>query len=428
MRCLIAAAAVIVLSLTVQQAAAQTFSFQNESTYVDETHIMHVLGEVKNDSPAAVKDVIITAAFYDKSGKLLTQNQTPSKLRVINTGQVAPFDIPYYDTATVDKVGDYKLSAAGQSADKKSLGIRILSSQSRLDVLGVYYINVEARNDGSDIATNPGIVATLYDKDGRVVAIGEALAEGGGKVTEMAPGQEAGFGIAVAERLQTYKAVRYTLVADSDQYLSNIVASQAAGLGANANNNYTNNTKSGCLIATAAFGSELAPQVQQLRTFRDGIALKTLAGSSFMSVFNTWYYSFSPSVADYERQQPWLQATVKTAIYPLLGILDLSAGVYDLAGREGEAGIVGAGLAASSLIGLLYFAPVSSALIVADRRKRWDLARAKYVLVGAWAASLIAVVAGELFASTDVLMFGTALLVMSTISTVILALVRIVRL
>ena len=427
MRRLIAAAAVILLSLTVQQAMAQTFSFQNQSTYVDETHIMHVLGEVKNDSSAAVKDVIVTAAFYDKEGKALAPNQVTSKLRVINPGQSAPFDIPYYDTATVDKVGDYKLSAVGKSADTKPVAIKILSSQSRLDVLGVYYINVQARNDGSDTATNPGIIATLYDKDGHVVAIGEALAEGGDKVTEMAPGQEAGFGVAVAERLQTYKAVRYALVADSDQYLSNVVTTQAAGLGANANNNYTNSTKSGCLIATAAFGSELAPQVQQLRTFRDGIALKTLAGSSFMNVFNTWYYSFSPSVADYERQQPWLQATVKTAIYPLLGILDLSAGVYDLAGHDGEAGIVSAGLTASSLIGLLYFAPVSAVLILADRKRRWDLARAKYMLVGAWAASLIAVGAGELSASAPVLMFGTALLVMSVISTVILAVFRAVR-
>ena len=40
-----------------------------------------------------------------------------------------------------------------------------------------------------------------------------------------------------------------------------------------------------------------------------------------MKVFNTVYYSFSPQVAEYEREQPWLQATVKVALYPLFGIL-----------------------------------------------------------------------------------------------------------
>jgi peptide/nickel transport system substrate-binding protein len=240
----------------------------------------------------------------------------------------------------------------------------------------------------------------------------------------MAPGQDAGFAIVVAERLQTYKAVRYSLVADSDQYLSKVIDFKAAGLGATAQPaNGTNN--SGCLIATAAFGSELAPQVQQLRGFRDNIALQTMAGSSFMQVFNAWYYSFSPAVADYERQAPWLKSAVQVAIYPLLGILDLSTAVHGALGFSSEAAIVGAGLTASSLIGLVYFAPVSAALVAT--RKRWKVGRVKYVLVAAWAASLAAVVAGEIAASPEALMFGTALLVLSAISTVVIAIGRAIR-
>ena len=63
----------------------------------------------------------------------------------------------------------------------------------------------------------------------------------------------------------------------------------------------------GCLIATAAFGSELAPQVRFLRNFRDQHIMSTSASPSFMSIFNTWHYSFSPRIADYEQEQPWLQ-------------------------------------------------------------------------------------------------------------------------
>ncbi|HXG08042.1 MAG TPA: CFI-box-CTERM domain-containing protein, partial [Nitrososphaera sp.] len=50
---------------------------------------------------------------------------------------------------------------------------------------------------------------------------------------------------------------------------------------------------SGCLIATAAFGSELTPQVQYLRNFRDSYILSTASGAAFMNAFNTVYYSFS---------------------------------------------------------------------------------------------------------------------------------------
>ena len=57
----------------------------------------------------------------------------------------------------------------------------------------------------------------------------------------------------------------------------------------------------GCLIATATFGSELAPEVQKLREIRDNSLLQTESGEKFMNSFNDFYYSFSPIVADYER-------------------------------------------------------------------------------------------------------------------------------
>jgi hypothetical protein len=113
---------------------------------------------------------------------------------------------------------------------------------------------------------------------------------------------------------------------------------------------------SGCLIATAAYGSELSPQVQYLRNFREQYILSTAAGSAFMSTFNSVYYSFSPQVADYEREQPWLQSIVKAGLYPLFGILMISERAHFGAGG-GEMGAVMAGVIASSLIGATYLLP-----------------------------------------------------------------------
>jgi len=79
----------------------------------------------------------------------------------------------------------------------------------------------------------------------------------------------------------------------------------------------------GCLIATAAYGSEMSQQVQLLRELRDNTVLGTDSGSSFMSTFNSIYYTFSPTIADWERQSPIFKNTVRIAITPLLTSLSI---------------------------------------------------------------------------------------------------------
>ena len=79
----------------------------------------------------------------------------------------------------------------------------------------------------------------------------------------------------------------------------------------------------GCLIATATYGSEMALEVQQLRELRDNSLLQTESGTSFMGVFNDVYYSFSPIIADYERENPIFKEAVKLAITPMISSLSI---------------------------------------------------------------------------------------------------------
>ena len=79
----------------------------------------------------------------------------------------------------------------------------------------------------------------------------------------------------------------------------------------------------GCLIATATFGSELAPQVQQLRELRDNTILSTESGTAFMTGFNQFYYSFSPTIADLERENPVFKEVVKLTLTPMISSLSL---------------------------------------------------------------------------------------------------------
>ena len=120
----------------------------------------------------------------------------------------------------------------------------------------------------------------------------------------------------------------------------------------------------GCLIATATFGSELAPQVQFLRELRDNTVLQTEYGASFMIGFNQFYYSFSPVIADYERENPAFKEVVKISLTPLLTSLTLLQYV-DI---DSESEMLGYGIGIILLnIGMYFVAP--AVLIMKVQRK-----------------------------------------------------------
>ena len=110
----------------------------------------------------------------------------------------------------------------------------------------------------------------------------------------------------------------------------------------------------GCLIATATFGSEMAPQVQFLRELRDNTVLQTESGSAFMAGFNQFYYSFSPAIADYERENPAFKEAVKITLTPLLTSLTL----LQYADIDSESEMLGYGISVILLnIGMYFIAP-----------------------------------------------------------------------
>ena len=120
----------------------------------------------------------------------------------------------------------------------------------------------------------------------------------------------------------------------------------------------------GCLIATATFDSELAPQVQQLRELRDNTLLQTESGSIFMTGFNKFYYSFSPTIADWERQNPAFKEAVKVAITPLL----TSLSILNYVDMDSEAEVLGYGISLILLnVGMYLAAPVGIGIVIARK-------------------------------------------------------------
>ena len=126
----------------------------------------------------------------------------------------------------------------------------------------------------------------------------------------------------------------------------------------------TPNFEGGCLIATATYGSELSPQVQMLREIRDNSLLDTNSGTSFMNSFNEFYYSFSPYIADYERENPAFREAVKVGITPMISSLL----ILNYVEIDSEAKVLGYGISLILLnVGMYFVAP---AIVILAIKKR----------------------------------------------------------
>jgi len=80
-----------------------------------------------------------------------------------------------------------------------------------------------------------------------------------------------------------------------------------------------------CFIATAAYGTETASQLDVLRDFRDQVLLGNALGSRFVEA----YYKVSPPVADFIERNDFLRAVVREALVnPVVNLLQWSQDLW----------------------------------------------------------------------------------------------------
>ncbi|UCH01534.1 MAG: hypothetical protein JSV20_06645 [Candidatus Bathyarchaeota archaeon] len=186
---------------------------------------------------------------------------------------------------------------------------------------------------------------------------------------------------------------------------------------------FTVKKKSMCIIATTTYGSELSSEVQFLRNFRDYTVMATFAGNSFMTVFNQFYYSFSPKVAATISSNDNVRRVVKVMLYPLMGILHLSSAVFSLFHFNPELGVVMAGLVASTLIALVYLVPWT---VLVSVLKKYTPSKKLIRWVGLiCGGSMVGLTLAEVTKAFLLMMVSTGLFVLCTMSLSTLVSIRI---
>ena len=81
----------------------------------------------------------------------------------------------------------------------------------------------------------------------------------------------------------------------------------------------------GCFIATAAYGTPTAEQIDVLREFRDTVLLESTAGSQFVAL----YYRFSPPVADFISESSFLRTLVRELMVdPIVWVVEATEDIW----------------------------------------------------------------------------------------------------
>jgi peptide/nickel transport system substrate-binding protein len=386
------------------------------------------LQKMKNENfvPAALKEVVSpaqAAARYDASIKWIEDHGHA----IISNGA---FYLDNYNTAG----GTITIKAFRDSSYPFEVGHWSKYTQPKLaDITNVNVPRAVAIGQPASVsldltvAGQPSSDATVAyfvsNKDSQIVAQGSATSDGVGKFKFDLPAAD-------TEKL-TPGPNQLKIFASSNEARRFVISTNTIlATSTPSGNPEDNKTRidptlppqqpSGCLIATAAFGSELTPQVQYLRNFRENYILSTSSGAAFMNAFNSVYYSFSPQVADYERGQPWLQSAVKAGLYPLFGILMVSERAHFIA--SGEIGSIISGSLASMLIGAVYLWPAG---LSARVQNRFSVATKISLLTlgAALAMTFLGLVAGSSFLLT----FSTPLIVLSIAAASALVAGRVVR-
>jgi len=203
---------IVSLSLLFSSAWAQVYII-NDQQYVNEEGTLHIVGEIENNSSVPLNQIVVTATFYDIYDKILDITTTNSIQETIMPGKKGPFDL-IFTNKIIPQIYRYSLNIEYKPAEHKIESLEILSSNIKRDVLDNFIISGTITNHDQRTANTIVIIATLYDKEGKVVATSKSYTE----PEYLKAGGITPFLIYVPDKSQSQKAVDYSLMVESEEY------------------------------------------------------------------------------------------------------------------------------------------------------------------------------------------------------------------
>ena len=183
----------------------------NDHKYIGDDGTIHIVGEIINESDKPINQVNVVAIFYS-DGSSVYQASTENLTNIIMPGMKGAFDLMM--TEDIGHVDYYLLDIDFKITQPKDQVIEIVSSEFTYGPLDNIVIQGIVANNGDITANMVKVIATLYDRDGNVVAVSEARTE----PDYLRANDESFFVIPILEKTQIDKIVDYSLIAESEEY------------------------------------------------------------------------------------------------------------------------------------------------------------------------------------------------------------------
>ena len=186
---------------------------QNDQTYIGDDGMLHIVGEIQNNSKSPLNKINILAVLIDENGNEIDEIHGKIMSNILMPGMKGSFDIITNEKILDEKLV-YDLGFEYKLAAPKSQVIEIVSSELTRDKLNNVVISGTIENNGEITANMINVVATLYDRDGKVLTVSKVQHQ----PDFLRAGEESHFLVPIYEKNQSLNAVDYTIVAESDEY------------------------------------------------------------------------------------------------------------------------------------------------------------------------------------------------------------------
>ena len=195
---------------TIPSAFAEVY-IDNDRKYLGDDGTIHIVGEIINESNQPINQVNVIAIFYS-DGNSIYQTSTENLTNMIMPEMKGVFDLMV--TEDIGHVDYYTLDIDFKVTQPKDQVIEITSSEFTYGPVDNIAIQGTVTNNGEITANMVKVVATLYDRDGDVVAVSQTRTE----PDYLRVNDESFFLIPILDKTQANDIVDYSLVAESEEY------------------------------------------------------------------------------------------------------------------------------------------------------------------------------------------------------------------